>query len=377
MKILLTDGGLKHTLAALRYLSFKGHEVSVLGNNRACSRFSRYVNRYICYNPQSNFGIEHYCSVLLEEIRKHKYDLLIPIGSWSVECVSKYAEQINHYTKTIVADNKKIRMALNKRLSHDFVASIGVPVPTTFFPQKIEEIESFSAKVKYPVVIKAIMETGGSIVDYAYDQSDLQNKYNLMCRENSFSTDNLPMLQEYIDGTGWGFFALYQNGVCKQVFMHRRIREFPPSGGFSCCAESVFNEELKYYGLKILDHLKWHGIVMVEFRRRRADNKFFFLELNPKFWGSLELALASGANFPDLIARIAAGEESGYSETYNVGLRFHWPLDGDIKHAFKKPAHAGSIIRDCLNPSVKSNIYFADPMPVIIQFAQMLVMLFK
>lgn len=340
MKILLTDNELKHTLAAVRYLALEGYQVSVLESKYGCCHFSRYVNRYIVYNIRDSSNIGDYRDIILDEIKKNKYDLLIPISAYSVKCVAKYNKEFNKHTNIVVANYKKVNIALSKKLSYNIVKNMGIPAPATFFPQEIDELDNLQSRITYPIVIKALLEGGGGIVDYAYDYNDLLTKYNLMCKERGFYKGNLPMLQEYIDGIGWGLFALYESGSCKRIFMHRRIREYPPSGGPSCCAESVYDESLKYYGIKILDYLEWNGVAMVEFRRRHDDGKFFFMEINPKFWGSLELSLAAGVNFPVLLARMAAGENIGYSERYKVGLRFHWSLEGDIKHALKRPGEA-------------------------------------
>ena len=43
--------------------------------------------------------------------------------------------------------------------------------------------------------------------------------------------------------------------------------------------------------------LKWHGVAMVEFKKKFLTNKLYLMEINPKFWGSHDLAIASGINF--------------------------------------------------------------------------------
>ena len=83
--------------------------------------------------------------------------------------------------------------------------------------------------------------------------------------------DEVPILQEYIDGDGVGFFAVYKQGDLVSYFMHKRIREDPPSGGTSTCAVSINDHLLMLAGKKILDELKWHGVAMVEFKRKNAS----------------------------------------------------------------------------------------------------------
>lgn len=83
--------------------------------------------------------------------------------------------------------------------------------------------------------------------------------------------------------------------------MHRRIREVPPSSA----AESTYNSELLKLGRKILELLNWHGVAMVEFRRDSATGEFKLIEINPKFWGTLDLAIAAEIDFPHLAVQMA------------------------------------------------------------------------
>jgi predicted ATP-grasp superfamily ATP-dependent carboligase len=122
--------------------------------------------------------------------------------------------------------------------------------------------------------------------------------------------------------------------------MHRRLRETPPSGGPSSCAVSIFENDLKSAGIKLLDHLQWHGVAMAEFKRDAKSSQLYLLEINPKFWGSLDLALDSGVDFPALAARVALG---GRSATANR-----------IKSARSSIGHCKGNCSTCFRPRARS-----------------------
>lgn len=145
--------------------------------------------------------------------------------------------------------------------------------------------------------------------------------------------------------------------------MHRRIREYPPPAGASSCAESFYDPQLKEYGIRLLDALEWHGVAMVEFRYDIRDHQYKILEVNPKFWGSLDLALACGVDFPYYLCQVASGEVLEYSEEYERGLRFHWPFSGELQLCWRRPSSTWAILADCLNPRVKSNLWLSDWRP--------------
>jgi protein tyrosine phosphatase (PTP) superfamily phosphohydrolase (DUF442 family) len=145
--------------------------------------------------------------------------------------------------------------------------------------------------------------------------------------------------------------------------MHRRIRETPPTGGVSCCAISIYESDLLAIGKRLLDALVWHGVAMVEFKRERSTGDLYLMEINPKFWGSLDLAIASGVDFPVLDVSMAIGEEIPYSNDYKIGIKFHWPLDGEINHIRSNPKAIIPVLVDSINPRVKSNLRVDDPLP--------------
>lgn len=67
--------------------------------------------------------------------------------------------------------------------------------------------------------------------------------------------------------------------------MHKRMREYPITGGSSTAAESMYDPELRDLGLTLLKALDWHGVAMVEFKKDSRDGKYKLMEINPKFWG--------------------------------------------------------------------------------------------
>jgi predicted ATP-grasp superfamily ATP-dependent carboligase len=143
------------------------------------------------------------------------------------------------------------------------------------------------------------------------------------------------------------------------------VREYPATGGASSCAESFYDSKLEDYGRRMLDSLNWHGVAMVEFRCDSRDGEYKLMEINPKFWGSLDLALAAGADFPGDLCHMALGETLPFVDDYQRNLRFQWPLSGfgDLFHLWTRPKSVLNVVFDFLNPRVRSNIWITDPAP--------------
>lgn len=108
---------------------------------------------------------------------------------------------------------------------------------------------------------------------------------------------------------------------------------------------------------------------MVEFKRRTTDGTFVLMEINPKFWGSLDLAIYAGVDFPYLLYRMALDGDIEPVTDYRIGARFHWPLPDEALHGLANTRALGGIIRDCFSGAVGSNLQLTDPAPAALQTA--------
>jgi predicted ATP-grasp superfamily ATP-dependent carboligase len=356
-RVLLTDPTYKHTLGAARALAAAGFEVDVLGARTSLAAWSRAVRATVGSSrivPEDR--IDELCAVL----ERGRYDVMLPIGSSSVAFAARHRDAIAALTRVPVVTYDKVVLAMDKHELPRAARDCGVPAPATILADGPEALATAAARLGFPLVMKRRRENEPGATFYARTPAELAARYEEWGRRYGTT----PVLQEFVPGVGEGFFALYDRGVLKAAFMHRRVREFPPDGGASCCAESIRAEDLLAAGRRLLDHLEWHGVAMVEFRRDARSGGLQLMELNPKFWGSLDLAIASGVDFPVLAARMALGEEVGPPHAYRVGQRFHWLLGGaELQHVTARPAALGPVLADCLDGRVAGNLRLADPLP--------------
>ncbi len=209
---------------------------------------------------------------------------------------------------------------------------LSVPVPSTVICRNTGEVRASLPSLPYPVVIKPsrsrVRTPHGWIshrVEYAADGADLLARVDRLPR-SAFPV----LLQERISGPGVGFFVCYDRGSPIAFFAHRRIREKPATGGVSVLCESLeMPADALEYGCRLLDRLGWHGVAMVEFKENTDDGSLRLMEINARFWGSLQLAIHSGVDFPRILVDVARGASAGPSPTYLPGIRSRWFL-GDV-----------------------------------------------
>jgi len=115
------------------------------------------------------------------------------------------------------------------------------------------------------------------------------------------------------------------------------LREKPPSGGVSVLRESIaLPQPMTQYALRLLQNVGWHGVAMVEFKVDRHTGVPFLMEVNGRFWGSLQLAHDAGVNFPLLLYRMACGDKVNVAAVgYKVGVKSRWLL-GDVDHLLQR-----------------------------------------
>ena len=108
-------------------------------------------------------------------------------------------------------------------------------------------------------------------------------------------------------------------------FVHRRLTEKTHTGGVSTNRISVKNEKILNYGKMILDKYNWHGVAMVEFKYDLKNDQAWFIEINPRYWGSLPLPIASGLSIPYWHYCIATGTPFTVND-YKEGVTSKWIL---------------------------------------------------
>jgi predicted ATP-grasp superfamily ATP-dependent carboligase len=162
-------------------------------------------------------------------------------------------------------------------------------------------------------------------VSYASSAEDLHRK---VC---GWPEGAYPLiLQEKITGPGIGVFLCVHRGATVALFSHRRLREKPPTGGVSVLSESIeTRSDLRQYSERLLRELGWSGVAMVEFKLDARDGVPKLMEINGRFWGSLQLAVDAGVDFPAILVATVTGDHPKSLPQYQVGIQSRW-FWGDV-----------------------------------------------
>lgn len=387
MSIFVTDGEQRAALAVVRSLGRAGVQVTVGASERnTLAGSSRYCAGTICY-PSPLTDPNGFLSFLSKEMARGRYRVVLPITDITVQLLAGMRGELNASVQLPIPGLQQIELVQDKRRMLLIARDVGVDCPKTFMLEERERLQDVAGKLRYPVVIKPRLSRYraglgwmfGSVL-YAASQKELIAKY-----EQAHAKIPFPLVQEKVEGEGRGVFALLWCGQLKAAFCHRRIREKPPWGGVSVYSESVaLDKELVEKSVALLKAINWHGVAMVEYKIDSNDNRAKFMEVNGRFWGSLQLAIDAGMDFPLMLYRLATGENLPPKFDYRVGVRSRWLL-GDLDYLLIRLKHpqnpdgtrcsVPSRLRTCVDflkfwePHGRNEVFrLGDPYPAWFEF---------
>ena len=215
----------------------------------------------------------------------------------------------------------------------DMARELGIPVPQTRLVHSREQLETAVAETEFKCVLKPARSKallGAKVLSTSV--SLISSPAELASSRALAWVDAMPILvQRFIPGSGAGVFALYGDSGPAAWFAHRRLREKPPSGGVSVLCESVaVDPVMRGHAERLLSAADWFGPAMVEFRVD-PEGRPWLMEVNGRLWGSLQLAIDCGVDFPWLLYQLCRGEEVHGPKSYESGCRLRWLL-GDLDH---------------------------------------------
>ncbi|MBI4577682.1 MAG: ATP-grasp domain-containing protein [Planctomycetes bacterium] len=227
------------------------------------------------------------------------------------------------------------------------------------------EVEALGAEWGWPVVFKLATDRGLYLEPAARYRiaADAREAGEALAALAAAGTGVLA--QEYVPGEALGASFVYdREGRPRAAFCHRRVREYPIQGGPSTLCESVRDEVLEAQGRRVLDALGWVGPAMVEFKRSREDGTLHLLEVNPRPWGTIALAVACGVDVPRLAVELALGLTPGPSGRYPAGVRMRF-LATDLLSACAhvRAGHwreAARFLADLADPRVRAGVFRRD-----------------
>ena len=191
------------------------------------------------------------------------------------------------------------------------------------------------------------------------------------------------MVQELIPGGGeaqYSYAALCLEGRPLASLVALRARQFPMDfGRFSTFVETVQQTAVEAPATKLLEAIRFTGLVEVEFKRDRRDGRYKLLDMNPRVWGWHSLCASAGIDFSYLLWELK-WKQSLPKVQARSGVR--WVRFGsDFAVAISEILKGKLAISDYLwglRPPVKTAIFaLDDPFPAVCELPALFYLLCK
>jgi predicted ATP-grasp superfamily ATP-dependent carboligase len=325
--VIVTDGEQRAALAIVRSLGAAGYRCIVTSSSRgSITGGSRFVTRAVNV-PKALERPKEFADTIVALVAAERAAVVLPVSEQSLLAILPVRARL---APAIIPfpDLASFRALTDKERLLEEASKLGIAIPAQEVVRDADAVASMDlSKLAYPIVLKparSVSELAGVrskfSVSYACDASDLARKIR------GLSPAAFPvLLQQRVFGPGMGIFLLLWEGKLVAQFAHHRLSEKPPSGGVSVYCESIaIDEALRDRSRVLLDRFGWCGVAMVEYKRDSVTGQAYLMEVNGRFWGSLQLAIDSGVDFPRILVGCALGECIPEVPSYRVGVRSRW-----------------------------------------------------
>lgn len=335
MSVLVTDGNERAALAVTRALGQKQIDVlvgseterSLAGSSRYCRRAFRYPSPY--EDPKG------YLDVLLQMVTAQPVEMLVPISDLAMHLIGERRAEFDAKTN-VAAPLPEVHEAVSDKYRLMKLAQqLEVPIPESLFVEDGKPPQNLEVVGEFPLIVKpgrSRISIDGAWTNTSVRQVADREELEQIYRQTPYLTWP-SLIQRRIEGEGQGIFALCDRGKPIVLFAHRRLREKPPAGGVSVLRESIeLPKPMADHATRLLHHVGWHGVAMVEFKVERQTGLPRLMEINGRFWGSLQLAVDAGLNFPFMLYQLSCGHQvEATGAGYRAGVKSRWFL-GDVDH---------------------------------------------
>lgn len=331
--VLVTDPDQRAALAAARALAKSGHVVLTIGRRRGLAGSSSAVRSHIPITESDAAQPERFRARLAQATAQFGIDVILPVTDAASTALLGHDAILG--AKVAGPSRLAYERASNKESLLAAAQSVGLAVPRQLVAESRQHFNKIRTHLQTPVVVKPTRSVTVTLgvatrhgVSFAADEAELTD----IVRDTPDEAFPL-LLQERTVGDGVGVFVLRSRGSTLMTFGHRRIREKPPSGGVSTYRESIRPQEsLLARCESLLDSIEYDGAAMIEFKQDMLTGEFILMEINARLWGSLQLALDSGLDFPTALVALTLGQSLPSQPVPSIGQRTFWEF-GELDHA--------------------------------------------
>jgi carbamoyl-phosphate synthase large subunit len=245
---------------------------------------------------------------------------VLPLTDLDIEKLAQAREQ--GALPALVPCSEVARATYDKYETHLLLEQLGLPSPPTALPHAID-----LAALDYPVMVKPRRGSGARSIHLAHDPAQARFFVEYVQEPT--------MVQRAMGGPELSIDCLGdQDGRCLNAIPRTMLES---RGGESIKGTVIDDPELVELGRTVMQELRVRGPATIQvFRDPRLGVRI--TDVNTRFGGAFPapaLAALPGRSYPELIVRMAAGEQvAPHVGDYTAGVtftRYYWQLELDAR----------------------------------------------
>lgn len=264
-----------------------------------CARFSRYCTA-IKVEPDEDAA---WLTALTGVIARYDQPVLFPSNDRYTDLVARHQDSLAPKARFHWARPEMLDAVLDKTRIGEVARGAGLPVPRTHRPQG-PDLQAEAAAFVYPCLVKPITTFRAALPRGLKALTCSSPAELLAVYRGSPDLLATTLWQEIIEG---GDDTIYQgtalateSGEITSIACVRKIRQYVPGYGITSFGRTEWNETVVEQTMRLMRALDWKGFASVEFKHSVHDDRFYFIEMNPRLPWYNVLFADSGLNLPYL-----------------------------------------------------------------------------
>ena len=368
-------GGDFHGLGIVRSLGRRGIPICVVDDEYCIGRFSRYTG---CFVTAPNLRDWKGAVDFLLRIGREKHLngwVLFPTRDEHVAAFAHYRKELCEVFRVPTPEWDVVKWAWNKWNTYSLAEKLGIPVPKTWCPRTVEDIDKIDAS--FPLCVKPAVKEDFFYATKAkaWRANDRDELKALFQKASLHVGSNEILVQEIIPGDGHQQFSscvFFKNGEALGSMEAQRWRQHPPDFGRAATfVESIDLPIAKEMSVRFLKAINYYGLAEIEYKFDQRDGKYKLLDVNARTWGFHALGPSAGVDFSYLLYADQVGDpvRTCHGRAGVGWIRMLTDLPTSLTGMIGGELEVGTYLKSVKNFKVESVFSSEDVLPTFAEIA--------
>lgn len=322
---ILVGNGSVNDLSFSRSLGRRGVPTLMLASQRLLGSYTRYglVTRMAAIEESPAEWME-----LLDLVASRLVTPAVLFATADPHCiwVAQHAEHLRRSFRFLLPAAETVERIVNKREQYAVAEAAGIPIPTTFYPESVAEVQRIADTLSYPVILKPHRAHLGRKRLKNRKVLVLNSPKELLLVYTKYAVGGTFMIQDIIPGGDDALFSYSafwdEDGRERAWLTRQKLRQYPPTFGDGSCQRTVDAPAVADLSRRLLSAFNYRGLVGVEFKWDIRDKTYRLMEINARTVSGNQLAISAGIDFPWIAYRHLSGFNDAPTPPFQTQVKY-------------------------------------------------------